>query len=106
MTFQHNFEAEQGATFSFTLETEDDDWSNASFKMQIREEENSTSDLLVDMDQFISTTQNSFSISVPVSETSTWSWRKGYYDLFYERQDGTTIKMMKGCVTVDNKVTE
>ena len=106
MTFQKDFSVDQGATFSFELSTDDEDWSNTNFRMQIREERDVNSNLLEDLNNNITVSSNTMSVNVSASNTESWDWEKGYYDLFMDRENGTTIKLLFGCVKVNKRVTE
>tara|TARA_S200002703_G_scaffold159908_1_gene175387 strand:- start:3336 stop:3674 length:339 start_codon:yes stop_codon:yes gene_type:complete len=101
----HNITIEKRATFSITLTIKNVDGtafdlSNATLVSQIRI--NSSSALQADFTTNVvgDATNGIATLSLSKSQTSALSSAPSSYDLFIDKNDGTSEKLLKGSVTI------
>lgn len=106
VSFKYDFVVEPGNTWSFELTDFPEDVSNHSFFMQVRKEQDVSSDLIVDLSDYMVVGENSVTVNVPSEVTKGFDFGKAFYDLYMKRVDGVVVKFLEGCVKLGSRVSE
>lgn len=102
-----NFNVGQGSTWQWTLSKDNGTFSSSdSFTMEIREEKDVNSVLVLDCDQFLNVSSGELRFSMGKSFTSGLPVGESFYDLFWMDGDGVSRKVLYGKVIVEGQVTD